>query len=72
MEQKIENPIEWEGHEVEAMLATESDRECDKELCIVSVVRKEGPASFYRVKKRAEKPVNFKNWLKAVEYYNAI
>lgn len=72
MEHKIENPFEWEGHEVEAMLATASSADGEKELCIVSVVRQEGPAAFYRVKERGEDPVNFENWMEAVDYYNCI
>lgn len=72
MEHKIENPFEWEGHEVEALLATESGGGTEKELCIVSVVRTEGPVSFYRIKEAGEDPADFENWLEAVDYYNCI
>lgn len=72
MESKIKNPFEWEGHEVEAMLATESGKDGEKELCIVSVIRMDGPAAFYRVKERGEDPADFENWLEAVDYYNCI
>lgn len=44
MKTEIENPFEWEGREVETILATYSDEETEKELCIVSVVRREEPA----------------------------
>lgn len=72
MNHKIENTFKWEGYEVEAMLAASSCLENDKELCIVSVVRQEGPVAFYRVKERGEEPVNFENWMEAVDYYNTI
>ena len=66
----IENAAEWLGHEVEALLATESGRNEDKELCIVSVVKEDGPKSFYRVKRRGEEPEDFAEWVEAVECYN--
>lgn len=72
MKTEIENPFEWEGREVETILATYSDEETEKELCIVSVVRREGPASFYRVKEEGEDPADFEGWLEAVDYYNCI
>ena len=34
MESKIKNPFEWEGHEVEAMLATESGKEGKKNCAL--------------------------------------
>ena len=72
MKTEIENPFEWEGREVETILATYSDEETEKELCIVSVVRREEPASFYRVKEEGEDPADFEGWLEAVDYYNCI
>lgn len=72
MGNKIENPFEWEGREVEALLATECSAGREKELCIVSVIQQEGPAAFYRVKEETEDPVDFENWLEAVDYYNSI
>lgn len=72
MEHRIENPYEWEGQEVEAILATHSGQDGEKELCLVSVVRIEGPAAFYRVRERGEAPAEFENWLEAVNYYNCI
>ena len=41
-------------------------------MCIVSVIRMDGPAAFYRVKERGEDPADFENWLEAVDYYNCI
>lgn len=70
MGHKIENPAEWIGHEIEALLATESSKEAEKELCIVSTVKEDGPISFYRVKKRGEETEEFTEWVEAVECYN--
>lgn len=72
MEHKIENPFEWEGQENEALLATESSKDGEKELCIVSVIRQERPEAFYRVKERGKEEVDFEKWLEAVDHYNSI
>lgn len=70
---KIEDPFAWDGHEVEALLATQSGYGSSKELLAVTVIRTEGePEAFYRVKEAGEKPADFKNWLEAVDYYNCI
>lgn len=70
MGNKIENPAEWIGHEIEASLATDSSGGVEKELCIVSTVNEDRPISFYRVKKRGEKTEDFTEWVEAVECYN--
>lgn len=70
---KIEDPFAWDGHEAEALLATQSRYGSSKELVAVTVIRTEGePEAFYRVKEAGEKPADFKNWLEAVDYYNCI
>lgn len=56
MGNKIENPAEWIGHEIEESLVTDSSGGgVEKELCIVSTVNEDRPTSFYRVKKRGRK-----------------
>lgn len=71
--QRISDPFSWDGHETEAMLAYESGNRTAKELVAVARVRAEGsPEAFYRVKEAGEKPVDFENWLEAVDYYNCI
>lgn len=72
MSHKITEPIEWYGHETEALLATESSKAVDKELVIVTVVREGKPEAFYRVRGRGKKPADFTNWLEAVDCYNCI
>lgn len=69
MVQRISNPFQWEGIEVETRLI--ADQEAAKELLIVSVVRKGAPQAFYRVKENGE-TVDFEEWLPAVDYYNCI
>lgn len=70
---KIEDPFTWDGHEVEALLATESGYGSSKELVAVTVVRTEGkPEAFYRVKEAGQKNADFESWLEAVDYYNCI
>ena len=73
---KIENPTEWVGHEVEALLACQSGDGKDKELCAVTVVRNGKPEAFYRVKcagsKVRDKAQDFTNWKKAVDAFNHI
>lgn len=70
---KIEDPFIWDGHEVEALLATESGYGSNKELVAVTVVRTEGkPEAFYRVKEAGQKNADFESWLEAVDYYNCI
>lgn len=69
----IQDPFTWDGHEAEALLATESGGGSSKELVAVTVVRTEGtPEAFYRVKEAGEVPADFTNWLEAVDYYNCI
>lgn len=72
MAQIIDNPAEWKGHEIEALLATDGSGKLDKELCIVSIVQEKEPKSYYRVKVNGKKPKDFTNWEEAVEYYNGI
>lgn len=69
---KIENPAEWVGHEVEALLACQSGGGRNKELCAVIVVRNGKPEAFYRVKSAGAKVQDFSNWEKAVASFNCI
>lgn len=71
MAQRIENPAEWYGHETEELLAI--DDGAGKELVVVAAIKNEAePVAFYRVKERGQEPVEFTNWLEAVDYYNCI
>ena len=70
---KITDPFTWDGHEVEALLVTESGNGTSKELVAVTVIRTDGtPEAFYRVKEAGEVPADFTSWLEAVDYYNYI
>lgn len=73
---KIENPAEWVGHEVEALLACQSGDGRNKELCTVTIVRNGKPEAFYRVRctgaKVQDKVQVFSNWKKAVDAFNCI
>lgn len=73
MAHRIADPFQWDGHETEALLATESGNGTSKELVAVTIIRTEGaPEAFYRVKEAGEVPADFTNWLEAVDYYNCI